>query len=262
MRVLLIILIAVANCVLMGALSLMALEAFEKVFAVGLAWIAGATVLALLLAMRRSPVASVLIAVMTLPAGLTVAMCVHSASRAAEKRMPVPPAFAALCRQAGPRFISAPSASVTSIGYDWTDPYPPPYNHIDLDDRDNVTGIQGGSGSSLWPPAIAFVESRVGRYESVAGGAPYVRRSRDDSSVGIAALTADARVLLRSTLVTGDGIMPGTMQYDVEVSDYRDGRKLATLRYFLADEKRHACGETSPHEIDERAFVYQAVGAR
>lgn len=86
--------------------------------------------------------------------------------------------------------------------------------------------------------------------------------TRDYKTSWVPELTADALVTYKSTRVQRDGLEPGTVQYDITVSDRRDGRRLGSFRYFLNEGRRRGCGTTPDGVMSEVDFVSRAIGLR
>lgn len=268
MKYLFIWLIALVNCIVLGFASLLAVTGdgrghlIKTVFLFGSVWVVAGLVWSLYLARRGTSSASFVPVTMSLPAAFLAGLVVMLADVGYDSVRPMPSEFAALCKDAGMKMIAAPSLRITSVAYDWEGKYPPQYNALQLGDNGHVRMLGGGTGP-LYPAPIQFVESRCCRYESLPpNGEPYVRRDRTWNSIGIPSLTADALVMLSATPVQRPGIDPGTVQYDVVVSQRVDGRRLATLRYYHNDREKLGCGTTSAGVMSERAFVLRAIGVQ
>jgi hypothetical protein len=166
------------------------------------------------------------------------------------------------CKASGVEFFEAPTSEVRSIAYDWRPgSYRPPVNYFEIDEKGNMSNLR--SGTVPYPPKIEFIKNRCCHLEGPPLNkiGPYVRHVGISFYEGIPALTADALVTYESKPIEMDPILKIT-QYDVVVTDRRDSRPLAKLRYLVDAKNKRACGKTSDGIMDERAFVLKAVSAR
>lgn len=158
---------------------------------------------------------------------------------------PNSPELAQACKEAGARFFATPSAPVSSLAFDWPDgSYPPFYNKFSVTNGSRVSGL--GYLRPNYPVAIQFDE----------------KRKKSDSAnrieyFGVKTITADVLVFYNSSSVTQT-----LRQYEISVSDRRDGRTLARLRYYLDQANRRGCGTTSEGTMDEVEFVMKAARLR
>lgn len=260
--------IAALNAVALFFLSLLAVggdgsaDGIYVVRAFGFGWIALCTVLAVWLCHRGRGVLGVATALSTWPTGFAVGYAAIVAGIGWERIKPNSAVFESACRGAATTFLAAPNAPEQSVAFDWESSGPPGYTYFGVDSKGNVDGLRGGTGGA-WPPAIRFTEGRCCRFE----GAPlnkvrtYVRRlNTSQEYFGVTELTADALVTLRSAPVSGREPESSLTQFDVAVTDRRDGKPLASMRYFLDARNRRGC--VAGGVMDERAFVLKAVGAR
>lgn len=264
--------IAALNCVVFYILSFLAVggdgssEGVKLVRVIGFGWIALTTTYSLYSCSRKAFGSAVLITFLTLPLGYLVSLLATLAGVGTQSiyqtLRPNTSEFQVACRGAIVRFISAPSRPVNSIAYDWSkSDSAPKYNHFTLGSNGRVGNLSGGIGFEPLPPQIAFTETRCCRYEGHPGkGMQYLRRPREGSAIGIQGLTADALVTFRSKPVGEQSKDSRLMQFDVEVTDRRDSKLLASMRYLLDEPMRRGCGETSPGVMDERSFVLRAIG--
>lgn len=264
MRALLLLLVMVANCVVLVFLSLLAAgdggsDGIKKVLIFGGAWVLAASILSMIMAVKGKWTASALVAIMTLPSGFLVSLTGIRIGAAVSQMRPSSPAFVELCKSAGATYVSKPASPVHSIAYEWEGRYPPTYSYFTVNARGNVRDLAAGSRYRE-PAGLAFTETRNDLGPS-DGSRRYVRRTGGDSAWG-PELTADLLVRYRSTPVQRDGVEPGMVQYDIALTDRRDGRPLASLRYFLDDRQRRGCGTTSDGVMSEAAFVSRAIGRK
>ncbi|GEM_PF-1852239 len=267
MKILLVLIIMVANCAGLFFVSLLAAggdgssDGIRKVLAFGGVWLLVATLLSLMLAIRGRGTASILVAVLTLPAGCAISLVVAAAMHTHALAKPSSPAFLALCRTAGVTLHAAPAAPVTSIAYSWDDPYPPKFNFFAVDKRGNARQLAAGLLYKE-PRPLEFTETRNAAAASDGARGYAQRHLRDGATTWTAVMTAEAQVAYKSTPLTQVGLEPGTIQYDIVVSDRRDGRLLGSLRYFINEDRRRACGTTSEGVMSEVAFVSRAIGLK
>jgi hypothetical protein len=230
--------------------------------AFGFGWIALCTVLALWLCHRGRGALGVATALSTWPTGFAMAYAVVVAGIGWERIKPNSAVFEAACRGAATTFVAAPKAPVQSVAFDWEGKGPPGYTFFSVDSKGNVGGLRGGTGAG-WPVAIRFTEGRCCRFEGPPRNQvrPYVRRlNTTQEYFGVTELTADTLVSLRSAPVPGREAGSSLTQFDVAVTDRRDGAELASMRYFLDARNRRGC--VAGGVMDERAFVLKAVGVR
>lgn len=192
---------------------------------------------------------------------------------------PDAPAFTSECRTAGAQFHKLPTSPVHSIAYDWDGNYAPrviTHFTIGFGGHTDSMGFSDGYFDSFpYPSAIEFTErKRRPDSEGLPAGAsgPYVRFPRwdgrfprQDTSYGIATLTADALVTYQWTSTEDPkqaAPQQGIVTYDLTVTDRRNGEKLASLRYVIDERKDRACGSTEGTTMNERAFVLKAVGVQ
>lgn len=203
-----------------------------------------------------------LVAAMTLPSSYLASLAGLGVHAAYETLRPNTSEFQAACKSAAVRFVSIPDRPINSIAYDWAKGESAPrYNHFTIGLNGSVGSLGGGTGLAPLPTQIPFTETRCCRYEGAPDKKMQYRRSpREGSAHAIPELTADALVTLRSVPVGEQTSDSRLMQFDVDVTDRRDGKPIASLRYFLDEPKRRGCGETAPGVMDERSFVLKALG--
>ena len=260
--------VAVLNGALLWLLSLFAVggdgsaHGIWLVRILGSAWIVACTLVALWLLRRKQNAAAVLTALATWPLGLAVAQVGVVASIGWERIRPSSAELEAACRDASTTFIARPAKPVQSIAYDWEKGGASQHNYFEVGPRGNVDGLRGGIGFAPYPPAIRFTEARCCRFEGAPLNRvkPYIRRPNPGSEYfGVTELTADALVTLGRTVLPAAKPDQAVVRYDVEVSDRRDGAKLASMRYYLDGTGKRGC--VAGGVMDERAFVLKAVGA-
>ena len=191
---------------------------------------------------------------------------------------PDSPAFTSECRTAGAQYYKLPTSPVRSIAYDWDGKHAPRFItkfSVSFGGRvvESMLFSDGYSDDYPYPSVIEFTE-RKRRPDSKGSPSeapgPYVRFPRWDgryprqnTSYGIATLTADALVTYQFTSTEALGEpspQQGIVTYDLTVTDRRDAEKLASLRYVMDQKKDRACGLTGDNEMDEQKFVLKAIG--
>jgi hypothetical protein len=171
--------------------------------------------------------------------------------------------FTSACQTAGAKFYKLPALPVHSLAYDWESKAAPAYNDYSLEFGGRVSAL--ARPDSRHPGTITFTERKRSDWGGVPSGAPdpYVRFPRDGASYGIAALTAD--VLVEYRLTPGEELRKSDTDmvvYVLTVTDRRNGEKLASLRYVLDVQNKRVCGLTEDHVINERTFVFKAIGVQ
>jgi len=227
---------------------------------VGYSGIVLVTCIALFACARGWGALAVLLAALTLPAEYLGALVYLKASQAADNRKPSSPAFIAACKSAGLMYIAPPATPVASIAFDWVEgKQAPDVTRIEMDERGNV-GKRGWSAPELELP-VKFIERRCCQFEGTPGNGsfPYVRHSRTPPYLGIPALTADALVTYNVSRTLTPEKTVALNIVDLTVSDRRDGKALAAMRYVLDKEMNRACGETSKGVMDEFEFLRRAL---
>jgi len=73
-------------------------------------------------------------------------------------------------------------------------------------------------------------------------------------------LSADVLVKYKISRIQPKDWKNGLESVDISVTDRRDGRRLATMRYLLDRQAGRACGATSEGVMDEKKFVLKAIG--
>lgn len=217
------------------------------------------TAMALALCSGGRKEAGLRLSLMTIPAMFLGAVALIVGSEVYKRYAPMDAALAEACRSAGPQYLAKPAAPVRSIAYDWEERgYPPNYLVIERDGRGNTTGAHSGTMYRKFPAQIAFLESRCCRDHAPVGRRQTYIRVQGDRAEYIPELTSDALVTFRTTRKEMPGESRDLVTIDMEVSDRRDGRKLATMRYVLSGKR--GCGETGQGVMNETAFVARAVG--
>ncbi|MBB4128686.1 hypothetical protein GGR77_004017 [Xanthomonas translucens] len=262
MAYILLLIIAAFNCAALFVLSLLAAgdgstELTFQVWRFGYPWIAVFAIVALIQCSRGRRAAAIAIASATLPAGYAALLVGMVIVFSFNWLKPNAPELEVACKTAGPRYLQKPVAVVESIAYDWepgTDQ--PQFNYIAMNKRGNVGTM--GYTSPHFPKSIKFIEERC--CKPSARTFPYKRYTEPGKGTGIPELTADVVVTYKVTYAPMAGSESKLETVDMAVTDRRDGRALATLRYILDEHDRRGCGAVTEGAMDEHAFIRRAIG--
>ena len=262
MAYILLLIIAAFNCAALFVLSLLAAgdgstELTFQVWRFGYPWVAVFAVVALIQCIRGRRTIAIVIVSVTLPAGYAALLFGMVVAFSFNWLKPNAPELEAACKGAGPRYLQKPVAVVESIAYDWepgTDH--PQVNYIAMNTRGNF--------GNMWytfphfPKSIKFIEERC--CERSARNFPYKRYTESGKSTGIPELTADVVVTYKVTYAPMPGSESKLETVDMAVTDRRDGKALATLRYIIDEHNRRGCGAVTEGAMDEHAFIRRAIG--
>ena len=172
-----------------------------------------------------------------------------------------PPEFVTACKQAGADFLERPVAPVHSLAYDFEGRFGPRAGPF----RVSNGRVHGSGGEDLsarkLAAAMAFTERRHDpNHEGVAlaKDQEYVHFPKQGRFYGISELTADALVFHQRTWMkdpAGD-----LMLHELPVTERRDGRTLARLRYVMGKHSHRLCGPMADGMLSEDAFLVRALG--
>ncbi|HYD60821.1 MAG TPA: hypothetical protein VEC35_10725 [Noviherbaspirillum sp.] len=262
-----ILLITALNGVVLYFLSFLAVggdgsaEGIHRVWLFGFPWVAIFGGVSIALHARGKSSTAIKTASLTLPAGYVAALVGMFAAGYVTSLRSNSPEFDLACKTAGSKILAKPATAVESIAYDWEPgTYPPNINYFTIDSRGNVRNLRGGI--PRFPGSIKFVEGRCCQFEGAPTNRvrPFIRRPNGGDYYGIPELTADVLVQYKVAHSRLQGMDTSFKTVDITVTDRRDGRTLATLRYLLDMEGRRGCGATSDGVMDEQQFVRSAVG--
>lgn len=172
-----------------------------------------------------------------------------------------PPEFVAACKHSGVEYLARPTAPVHSLAYDFEGRFGP--RSASLRVRNGRVISSGGNdpAKAKLDAAMSFTERRHDPHnEGIAldPGQEYVRFPKQGKFYGIAELTADAVVFHRRTWMNdpaGDLVL-----HELTVTDRRDGRNLARLRYVKGKHSQRLCGPLQDGLLSENAFLVRALG--
>lgn len=171
---------------------------------------------------------------------------------------PAPPEFAAACKGTGAEYFAVPATPVKSLAYDWEGKFAPAAGsrRVGAGGRVIYSGGRDPAASRL-AEAMQFVERReLGT--AWKSGVPFKRIPRNGAVERIAGFSADALVFHRRTWV--DDPAGDLMLHQLDVTDRRDGRRLARLRYVLGKHSARLCGPLQDGVLSEDAFLVRALG--
>jgi hypothetical protein len=185
--------------------------------------------------------------------------------------------FEALCRTAGVRLLAKPAGPVRSIAFDW-DPerMSRPFPCYTLDKRGNFT-----SGNlTCWAPKIIhkdgknlvldFIESRQDDYCHARSDVrmPYAHCPSVEANVKMKAPyyaidTFTADVLAYYEVDRPDSkfnnLHHGPVRFQITLTDRRSGDVLGEMAYVVDQGNRRACGGNMGNEINQDAFIWDAI---
>lgn len=265
-----VLLIAALNCVVLFFMSLLAAgdgsaKGIYLVWIVGFSSIALFTLAALVLCAMGKRSTAVGTASLALPAAYIFGLAGALVFPFLGSPKPEIPEFDEACKDTGPLFIAKPALAVESLAYDWEPgTNAPTINYFTLDARGNVQNLQGDLPT--FPESIKFTEGRCCQFEGAPSNriGPFIRRQNSganfDSFVGARELSADVLVKYKISRIQPKNWKNGLESVDISVTDRRDGRRLATMRYLLDRQAQRGCGATSDGVMDEKMFVLKAIG--
>ena len=190
-------------------------------------------------------------------------MALHVAGYALEQLRPNSSALEAVCKTAGVIFSAKPKLAVNSIAYDWGQKYPVDINFFEISNGYRLSNLQ--TRNSPYPPQIVFTEM-VATEERNDGtkSTTILRKPRDGAGTFESALSAD--VLVSYKYIAGKEELgkafdqQGIVGYEVTITDRRDDRELAKLRYFTEFSRMRACGPAGMKVLGIQAIVLTALG--
>lgn len=174
---------------------------------------------------------------------------------------PNSPAFTKECQTVGAQYYNLPASPVRSIAYVWQTKVDPSYLNVFTVNFGNRLNSRAHYGYT-YPATIEFTERPSAmKHEGLTRS--YFHIPREGGGYELPNLTADVVVEYRITpeaefeKATSE---QGMINYELTVTDRRDGQKLAFLRYIVDEKNRRACGLTGDNMMDQRAFLLKAIG--
>lgn len=238
-------------------------DGVQRVWPYGSLWVALFTTAAIALMSRGKSGTAILTAAATVPTALATAMAMSVAGYALGQLRPNSSALEAACKTAGVTFFAKPKLAVNSIAYDWGQKYPVEINFLEISDGYRLSNFQ--TRNPPYPPQIAFTEKVATEvHRDGTKSTTIVRIPRDGKGTSESALSAD--VLVSYKYVAGKdelgkaSAQQGLIGYEVTITDRRDDRELAKLRYFTELARKRACGPAGTKVLGIQAFVLTALG--
>ena len=262
-------LITVVNCVLLFVAGVLTVggnggsEGPMTVWICGGLWLAAFTAASLVLVARGRSEAGLLTAVAAMPTAYAAVLAVLYASYAFGQIRPTSPELKAACKTAGVWFLSKPAQAVGSIAFDWSAKFPPQIDYLEFADDFRLSKI--GSFNPEYPSQIAFTEKvKTEMQRDGTKSTTIFRISRTGERTPGPVLAAD--VLVSYKYLAGEeelwkvSSQQGLVGYEITVTDRRDARELAKLRYFTELARERACGPAGTKVLHIQAFVLTALG--
>lgn len=226
-------------------------------------WLAAFTAASIALVTRGRSTAGILTSAVAMPAAYAAVLIVAFASYAFGQVRPTSPELKEFCKTAEVRFAARPAQSVRSIAFDWNREFPPQIDYLEFADGFRLSKI--GSFSPEYPSQIDFTEEvKTEVRQDGAKSTTILRILRNTEGTPEPVLTAD--VLVSYKYLAGEEELrkalsrQGLVGYEITVTDRRDGKELAKLRYFTELSRDRACGPAGTKVLHTRAFVLTALG--
>jgi len=167
------------------------------------------------------------------------------------------------CKTAEAQFLARPAQSVGSIAFDWNREFPPQIDYLEFADGFRLSKI--GSSNPEYPPQIAFTEEiKTEVRRDGTKSTTILRFPRKGEGTREPVLAADVLVSYRYLVGEGElwktSASQGLVGYEITVTDRRDDRELAKLRYFTDLARDRACGPVGNKVLHIRTFVLTALG--
>jgi hypothetical protein len=213
-------------------------------------WVAGFTAISLYLCKRSKGVAGFLLNTATLPLWLIV----YTLTSYALQWWPNSSEFNAACKDAGAKYFAQPSLPVHSITYYSVNGESKNDRAFNLEAMGRIDNIHSAYPTRL-PSSIQVMENHIELYSNRD-----VSHIKNDAYIRRLKSNADIMVSYSSKEIGYETHYSFLKQYDVVVTDLRDGKLLASLRYLYDEKMKRACGTTSENIMDEGAFLMKALG--
>lgn len=259
--------ITLLNAVLVFFLSLIGGDGTDLIWTIqwiGFTWVAFTCGFALFKCSKGRGTVGVVIAICSVPVGLTAALIAQSTwsmSQEVLRRVEGPPKeVTEICQSAGPRYLARPSTPVHSISIDWQTGLD--WARLSYFNNDaSKFGPFRFLEDIKYPETIQFIEQKAGRVPQPEKQWPYKRKSNGGVFVGAAEITADSLVTYEFRTLSKDDARQSFLLTEIAVSDRRNGEVLAVLNYVTGDTSEWPiCGETSPSEMNISEFILKAIG--
>lgn len=259
--------ITLLNVVLVFVVSLIGGDGTELIWKtqyIGFTWVAVASGFALVKCSKGSGRLGVVTALLTVPVGLTITVIAAEiwslSGETLRKHEAIPNEVTESCKVAGATFIASPSMPVHSIAFDWqTQLEWGRMSYFNSDSR-KFGGFRFLEDIK-YPETILFIEQKARGVTQAEKQWPYKRRLNGGEFVEASELTADILVTYEFRNLSKADARNSYVLADISVTDRRNGKALATLRYVTGGRDTWPiCGETSKGEMNIAAFIFKAIG--
>jgi hypothetical protein len=213
-------------------------------------WVASSAAISLYLCKRSKGVAGFLLNTSALPLWLIVFMLVSYAL----KLWPNSAEFNAACKDAGAKYFAQPSLPVHSIGYYSINEESKSAKVLKMDAKGRIDNTQ-----MIFPTILPSSIQEMGHHINSHSNHS-VSYLKNNKYIPPFKSNADILVSYSSKEIGYETHYSFLRQYDVTVTDLRDGKLLASLRYLYDEKMKRACGTTSENIMDEGAFLMKALG--
>ena len=237
-------------------------DGVQKVWLFGTLWVALFSATAIVLLGRGKSGTAIMTAAAAVPTAVATAMAMSVAGYTLGQLRPNSSELEAACKTAEVTFSAKPKLAVNSIAYDWGRKYPVEINFLEVSDGYRLSNFQ--TLNPPYPPQIAFIEKVTTEVHSDGTkSTTIIRIPRDGKGTFEPALAAD--VLVSYKYVVGKEELAkaltqqGLVGYEVTVTDRRDDRELAKLRYFTELARRRGCGPAGTRVLGIQSFVLKAL---
>ncbi len=167
-------------------------------------------------------------------------------------------AYADECKTAGVQYINLPSQPAHSIAYEWDQQVRPEFDYYEI----TSLGFSAASRNPPYPSSIVFTEyGHSARYNVKHNQMnSYTRKDREGEGYKSSIIKKLSADILVSYSIREIDNANNIVSYDLNVTDRRDGVKLANLKYVIDSSERRFCGFTGENKINEREFILKAIG--
>lgn len=259
--------ITLLNVVLVFVISLIGGDGTELIWTtqyIGFAWVAVASGFALFKCSKGSGSLGVVTALLTVPVGLTITVIAAQIWSVSEgtlrKHEAIPNEVTESCQVAGATYIASPSMPVHSIAFDWQTQLTWARMSYFSNDSPKFGGFRLLE-EIKYPEAIRFIEQKARGVTQAEKQWPYKRKPNGGAFVEASELTADILVTYEYRTLSKAEARNSYVLTDIAVTDRRNGKALATLRYVTgSSDTWPICGETSKGEMNIAAFIFKAIG--
>jgi hypothetical protein len=175
---------------------------------------------------------------------------------------PVSASFKQACLGSGPFYFEKPTKPVASLAYELTPGTNLPEYESFVTKGNGIVLRKVARDPEHWRLAgLEFIERPVEVNRGMRERNTYVVQKQGSKDTEKSEqITADALVRYFKATTTGSSDKKGVHLVQIEVSDRRDGRRLAVLKYVFDEENNKFCGLTLRDTMNEKDFIGQAIG--